>query len=87
MAGRVVMGSVSAVGCGCDRMVVEPGGTLRPVEELFSVERADLLTLWAKFDCAVVDSALALLEVIDFTFGALRVATPEELASSIGARD
>jgi putative RecB family exonuclease len=68
------------------RMVVERGGTLRWVEELFSVERTDVFTLWAKFDVAVVGGALAPLEVIDFTFGAHRVTTPEELASSIGAR-
>lgn len=68
------------------RLVVQRGGTLRWVEELFSVERTDLFTLWAKFDVAVVGGALAPLEVIDFTFGARRATTPEELATSIGAR-
>ncbi len=68
------------------RMVVERGGKLRWIEELFSVERTDVFTLWAKFDVAVVGGALAPLEVIDFTFGKQRVTTPEELASSIGAR-
>jgi PD-(D/E)XK nuclease superfamily len=67
-------------------IALERGGTLRWVEELFSVERTDVFTLWAKFDVAIVGGALAPLEVIDFTFGAHRVTTPEELASSIGAR-
>jgi len=68
------------------RVVVERGGALRWVEELFSVERTDAFTLWAKFDVAVVGGALAPLEVIDFTFGARRVTTSGELAASIGAR-
>jgi hypothetical protein len=67
-------------------VVLDRGGALRWIEELFSVERTSEFTLWAKFDVAIVGGATAPLEVLDLTFGRPRVADADELAETIGAR-
>jgi putative RecB family exonuclease len=72
--------------CWAAAQVLGRGGRLRWVEELVAVERTAAFTLWAKFDVVVAGGALAPLEVIDYTFGARRVRSPEELAQSVGAR-
>lgn len=66
--------------------VAARGGHVRWIEELLAMGRLPAVTVWAKFDTAVVGGSVAPLEVIDFTFGSMRARDEAELAASIGAK-